>query len=122
MDSLYRNHDKVLKALLVKEIQHVEAHLCKDEIIEKHSVSYLLRYGFLNRLVNSLNRLPLNEDLFYREYTSNHGHKTAHKEASVIYDKYFSKRMKMSYKDFLSKRSEKFYQISIEEDSDALPF
>ena len=122
MDSLYRNHDKVLKALLVKEIQNIESHLCRDEVTEKLSVSYLLRYGFLNRLVNSLNRLPLDENLFYREYTSNHGHKTAQKEASVIYDKYFSTRMKMSYKDFLSKRSEQFYQLSTEEDSDSLPF
>ena len=100
----------ILKDRVLDEIIGIEKRINYDSTqTEEVSNSLLLRYAFLFRLKSSLNKLLLNEELYLDYHAKQYSKQSAILEAEIIYNKYFSKRLKMSYKDYITKRCEKWY-------------
>lgn len=100
----------MLKNKVLDELIAIEKRISFDDTqAEEVSKGLLLRYAFLSRLVSSLDKLLQNEDVFFDYYRTKYSSESATLEAEIVYNKYFSKRLNMSFKDYLTKRSEIWY-------------
>ena len=103
----------ILKDRILDEIIGIEKRINYDSTqTEEVSNSLLLRYAFLFRLKSALNKLVLSEELYLDYHAKQYSKQSAILEAEIIYNKYFSKRLNMSYQDYINKRSEKWYKAS----------
>ena len=100
----------LLKSYVLDELIVIEKRIAYDETqTEEVSKGLLLRYAFLSRLQYKLDKLLHNEDVFFNYYKTQYSTESANIEAEIVYNKFFSAKLGMSYKDYLTKRAEKWY-------------
>ncbi len=101
---------KLFKEVILDDLIKLEKQITYDESASQDVANaQLLRYAFLFRLKTAIEKYAMDESEFFSYFSTNYGATSALLEAEIVYNKYFSNRLKMSYKDFLTKKSEEWY-------------